>query len=204
MSLRGVPKAKAALLGKKSIVPYETEKKKKPTKTLAKICTPHSENKFLTSRKDGYSTCASDCPITGRLTWISTWEFAKVITSIISLPWQPHNTHSGFNESHLDPPTGAPEQIPAPMQGQSHPPELWGAPAWPAELGRAGASEGLQQRLPSPPPSSHEPSHGVQLKAVKTLVRCLEHTYKLVFGDTHQAREVHSCFFFPTTKTAVS
>lgn len=175
-------------------MPCETEKKKTP-KTLARICTPHTENAFLVSRKDGYSMHASGCPMTGKLTcWISTWEFVKVITSIIWLPWQPHNTHSGFNESPR--PTDRGSWVDACSHG-SHLPEPHSSPgssSSASEPGRAGAPEGLQRHVPSSPPLSHEPSSGVWLRVVKTLVlekkpKVSPHFFKwqLAFGDGRQA-----------------
>lgn len=113
---------------KKPLCPVKRKRKKTPTQTLARICAPHTENTFLVSRKDSYGVHASGCPMTGRLTcWISTREFVKVITSIISLPWQPHNTHSGFNESPSQTDQGLPWKAGALSQSPAAPREAWWA-----------------------------------------------------------------------------
>lgn len=85
------------------IVPCPVKRGKKATiKTLVRACTSYAGNTVLISRKDGCNVQASGCPMTCGLTCcLSTGEFAEVITSIILLPGQPHNTHTdlGFNES---------------------------------------------------------------------------------------------------------
>lgn len=130
MSLRGVPKAKTDLLGKKHCALWNG--KEKTPKLFREYIPPHTENAFLVSRKEGYGMHASGCPMTG---WISTREFAKVITSIILLPRQPQNTHQGFNESLRHTDLGSRAEA-ASMGDRSHlsqPLSLQGAPALLAE-----------------------------------------------------------------------
>ena len=162
-------------------MPCQTEKKPKTKpKTLAGICTPHNENAFLVARKDGYSMRASGCPMTVRLTcWISTWEFAKVITSIISLPWQPHNIHAGFNES-LPPANWGSRADACSHAGQessSRAPQLPGRPGL-AGRDREGMGTWGALVAPSVPTAlvSRAQKRCSARAGVKTLVCCLRHT----------------------------
>lgn len=93
------------------IVPCPVKRGKKATiKTLVRACTSYAGNTVLISRKDGCNVQASGCPMTCGLTCcLSTGEFAEVITSIILLPGQPHNTQTWALMSHREP---------------------WGSPAW--------------------------------------------------------------------------
>lgn len=187
MSLRGVPKAKTDLLGKKHCALWN-EKEKTP-KLFREYIPPRTENAFLVSRKEGYGMHTSGCPMTG---WISTREFAKVITSIILLPRQPQNTHRGFNESlrHMDLGSRAEAASMGDMSHLSQPLSLQGAPALLAEGKRTW---GAPAAPAVPPPLfqgwTSKPSSSICFGVVKTIV---------FLSCTHTLSNGSQCLGMPT------
>lgn len=102
-------------------------------KALQEYALPILKRLFLVPRKAGYSPHGSARPVTGSLTpWIPTGEFAKTITSIISFPWQPHNTRSVFNESLALRNRAGQEPSPRAPQLPGEPQDTPGHPAAPA------------------------------------------------------------------------
>lgn len=167
------------------------EKKKTP-KLFREYVPPRTENAFLVSRKESYSIHASGCPMTG---WISTWEFAKVITSIILLPWQPQNTHSGLM-SHC-------RAEAAPVGYRA--PSLQGATALPAEGKRtqgAPAAPAVPTSLVSRLDKQAQQWHLVWGCEDTGFLALGTHVAKWqpVFGDAHQTKKCTGFFFPPTEK----